>query len=359
MGGLAMARRPSNTPWFHAPSGYWCTTIDGKRLYLDRDLTNARRKLRELRKQQKIGTAAQRDWLQMRFALLADEFLDDIRARRKLRTYLGYQHRLLRALRILGTELRVGEVRKVHLAQVERALVATCNPTTIRDTLAAVQTVFAWAVKNDLIDANPLVGYEKPTARARSRVVEPAEFQALLRHSDPAFRRVLIALRMTGCRPIEIRSLIWECVDLNAGLWIFPNHKTVTQQRQPRPRLVALPEPLMKLCRWLARRPHETNDPVFVNQHGRSFTKDGFCRKFARVRERADIRVKGGENIVLYSARHTFATQATGRVSDTELAELLGHTGTRVLQRYVHLNAAHLREIQRRAQGWSQAQKDA
>jgi integrase len=67
-----------------------------------------------------------------------------------------------------------------------------------------------------------------------------------------------------------------------------------------------------------------------------------------RVRKRAGIQIKADEQLVLYSARHTFATQAAGSVSDMELAELMGHTTTQTTKRYVHLNASRLRDIRRR-----------
>ena len=53
----------------------------------------------------------------------------------------------------------------------------------------------------------------------------------------------------------------------------------------------------------------------------------------------------------MYSHRHTFGTEATGKVSDIELAEILGHTDTRTTRRYVHLNAERLRDSQRRIEG--------
>lgn len=74
----------------------------------------------------------------------------------------------------------------------------------------------------------------------------PDEFQALLREADVNLRRVLISLRLTGCWPGEARKLIWEWVDLDRALWILPDHKTVTQQRESRPRVVPLPVPILK-----------------------------------------------------------------------------------------------------------------
>ena len=61
--------------------------------------------------------------------------------------------------------------------------------------------------------------------------------------------------------------------------------------------------------------------------------------------------VKAGERVVLYSYRHTFGTESSGRVSDIELAELMGHTEVRTTHRYVHLNVDRLHDIRRRVEG--------
>lgn len=345
-----MPRRHLNRPWLHAASGYFCTTIDRKRVYLDKDYRASCQKLRAMRLAQRTGDARiNTEWLDATLVELADVFLDDIEARKRPETHRAYRHRLLRALRILGTTIRVGEVRKLHLAQIEGALIGSLSPTTVKDTLAAVQAVFGWAVRHDLLDVNPLVGYQKPRARARSRIIDEDEFRILLRASDARFRRALLALRLTGCRPAEVRNLIWEWVDLENGFWTLPEHKTITTQRHPRPRIVPLPEPIWRMCRWMAREPHEPSDRVFTNSRNLPYTKDCFCRKMARVRTRARLTAKAGERIVLYSARHTFATQSAGLVTDLELAELLGHTDVRTTRRYVHLNANRLREIPQRA----------
>jgi integrase len=289
-----MARPASDTPWSHRASGFWCATLDGTRRYLDRDYRAACRKLGVLRREAQRKETNPRDCLDTPFAVLCDEYLDDLKARRKPLTYEGTRYRLRRALTILGTELRVGALRKFHLAQVERALTGSHSPTTVRDTLAAVSGVLQWAVRNDLLETNPVAGYEKPAARSRHRIIKPAEYQAMLRASDAHFRRVLLALRPTGCRPGEVRALVWEWVDLDAGVWIFPEHKSITRQRHLRPRIIPLPDAIWKLCRWLARRPHTPSDIVFVNARGRGYSKDRLVKKMDSIRERAGLAVKAG-----------------------------------------------------------------
>lgn len=348
-----MPRKPSSKPWLHEASGFWCATVAGKREYLDRDYRVACRKLKALRNKKKREQAGGREWLDAAFAELADEFLSDIKARKQPATYSGFRYRLRRALEILGTTLRVGEVRKFHLAKIQREMLLTerYSPTTIKDTIAAVQGVFNWAVEQEMLDSTPVAKFRKPATRRRNRVITPEEFQALLDHTDENFRRFLTALRATGCRPGEVRTLIWEWVDLGRKLWIIPKHKTVTQQRVPAPRIIPLPNSIVDMCRELAEKPHKPTDHVFLNRFGNPYNKDGICRKMARLRERAGIVAQAGEHIVLYSNRHTFGTENSANVNAFELAELMGHTDVRTTHRYTHFNVDRLHDIRRRAQG--------
>lgn len=345
-----MSRKASDKPWLHGATGWWCATVAGKRMYLDKDYHVACRKLKQLRARQKQEGTISRDWLTVPFCVMADEFLDDVKIRRKPTTYQAYRFDLLRALRVLGKSLRVGDIRKSHLTKVEQKLIeANCSPTTIHSTITTVQSVLGWGVRQQYLDSNWLAGYEKPIRRCRTRFATAPEFRALLRNADRNFKCWLIALRLTGCRPSEVSSLVWEWVDLDKGFWVIPNHKTVTQQKQPRPRVIPLPWQLLRLCRWLARQPHGPGDFVFLNKLGLPYSKDCWVRKFDRLRRKVGIEVVGGERLVVYGDRHRYATVSIGKVSDIELAELMGHTEVRMLRRYLHINRDRLHDIQRRA----------
>jgi integrase len=343
------ARPQQRKPWFHAPSGFWCAQIAGKRHYLARDPQAAQRKLKKLLQDRRRGDAGQKEWLDAPFADLADEFLDDVQARKKPATYRSYREMLELAQQHLGAGLRVGGVRKMHLTKVEQALTGGYSPTTIFKCLHAVQRVIAWGVENELLDAGCLIAYKKPRPRGRTRVITPDEFQAMLRGSGPPFRRLLLALRLCGCRPGELRQLVWDEVFLDQGVLIIPEHKTLTRQKHPRPRIVPLPESVLKLLRWLARSPHGPKDHVLLNSDNQRWTRTALHSQMRRLRERVGLEPKGGENIVLYSSRHTYGSETVGKVSDIELAELMGHSDPSMTKKYVHLNLERLRQIQKRA----------
>src|SRR5262245_26368292 len=103
----ARPQQPKRKPWYRAPSGFWCAQIDGKRHYLDRDRGAAERKLKKLLQDKRRGDAGQKEWLDAPFADLADEFLDDVKARKKPATYRSYQEMLELTRQHLGAGLRV------------------------------------------------------------------------------------------------------------------------------------------------------------------------------------------------------------------------------------------------------------
>jgi integrase/recombinase XerD len=87
---------------------------------------------------------------------------------------------------------------------------------------------------------------------------------------------------------------------------------------------------------------------VFVNARGRPWDRTSLALRMVRLRERAGLR----EDCRLYGLRHRFATEAVRRgVNLKTVAELLGHTSTRMTEHYVHVagDLTHLAEAVERA----------
>src|ERR1700687_5679287 len=60
----------------------------------------------------------------------------------------------------------------------------------------------------------------------RRRPMTDEQFQTLLRGSDPRFRRFLIFLKFTGCRPGEAASMHWADVRFDEASVVLRGHKT-------------------------------------------------------------------------------------------------------------------------------------
>lgn len=137
------------------------------------------------------------------------------------------------------------------------------------------------------------------------------------KQSGEAFALYLIASRC-GARPQQIRS--GTANDIVGNTWVFKNHKTRKKNGKP---LVVYPHPsLLTIC-TMVKKIHKTG-PLFRQDSGAAWSKDVAERKFKRLSEASGM----SSDAVLYSYRHTFATNVLGAgVSELVASKLLGYTG--------------------------------
>jgi integrase len=337
-GASSMPRQPK--PFFHR--GWWITDIGGQRTKLARGEENrkiAEQALYELlskRGNESDGKTVQ----QLAVWELCEQFLEWIQLHRSKSTFADYHHWLSRWVKLHGKK-RARDVRALDLESWKATLAKSgLKPCTVNHAIVAAQTAWNWAVKNELLPSSPLRHVEKLFADGRQRVITPDEFRSLLRHCfDAVFRQVLLAIRLTGARPGELRKLTWEMVDFDNHIWVIRKHKTSRTAKEGRPRIVPMPPIVERLLRWRLRKYGHQSRFVFLNSAGKPWTKDALVQRMESVRRRAGIVPnEDGETLVLYSARHSYATTAiASKVTDRRLADLLGHTTTRTTQRYIHL----------------------
>jgi integrase len=94
-----------------------------------------------------------------------------------------------------------------------------------RTTLSAFYT---WLIEEGVTEANPVVGTRKPTTdEKRQRVLKPEEITAVLKAlPEGDFGRIVRLLLLTAQRRDEVAALLWDEVDLAAGLWSIPGTRT-------------------------------------------------------------------------------------------------------------------------------------
>ncbi len=96
------------------------------------------------------------------------------------------------------------------------------------------------------------------------------------------------------------------------------------------------------------RRREEHPELVFVRRGKQGWSRNGIQQNIRRVRRKIGL----PEDVVLYGVRHKFGTQAILNGVDIKtLAQLLGHTTTRMTEHYIHLAGQHehLADAMRRA----------
>jgi site-specific recombinase XerD len=215
-------------------------------------------------------------------------------------------------------EARVHDLKRFHLVQWIGRHPSWKSGWTKRRSASEIRSVFTWALALDLIERNPFSDMRMPKG-GRGRAVTLEEYSTMLRHSSPLFRRILIFLRYTGCRPGEMTAAKWSDLDLKRSCIQLRQHKTA--DRTGLPRTIVLHPVCLKLIAWIARHdPHKRF--IFVNKSGRQWGRTSLYCRMEQIRQRADIEY----DLTLYGLRHGYAVQAVlNGVDIATLAPLMGH----------------------------------
>lgn len=117
--------------------------------------------------------------------------------------------------------------------------------------IGSIKRPLNWAVKMGLIDKNPFHPITGETGDCRRAMTEE-EYLTLLRGTDAAFRRTLLFLHHTGCRPSELMKMRWQDVDLERGVVCLKEHKTAKKTK--RPRIIPLIPVLVRMLLWMLKQ---------------------------------------------------------------------------------------------------------
>lgn len=301
----------------------------------------------------------------MRYTLseLITLFLDWTAANRAAGTVSGYRRHL--------------EAFAVHVAGVELADLKAHHLLTWGTTwhkIQAVQRLFAWC-KNDaeLVERNPFAHVRKPAPGGRRRILTRGEVLRLMRVVRHDFRMLILTSRETLARPQEVRVLKWEDIHhdettsslseaLKSGHAFFrlTEFKSRARRRDPlATRIIPISRRLGRLLDRQKRNTISETGEIFVTFRGRPWCKEKIRNRMRSARRRAQLAVdRRGEQVCLYTLRHTMATLACARgVSDRVLADLMGHSTTRTTARYQHLQVPHLLAAMRKIHDRDGSQK--
>jgi integrase/recombinase XerD len=213
---------------------------------------------------------------------------------------------------------------------------------------AHVVTCFQWAAdadRGDLIERCPfkrIPSVSKAPYTPR-RAATREEINALLRHASLALRQALTFIDATGCRPIEMRELVWPWVIFDAE---FPHlrlerHKTFRQTGKPK--IVGLDDVMVRFLRHLdakrkadvaagRRSPNDLH--VFHNCDGNPWTEVGFPQNLRRCASRAGLDDGVIRKVSAGCLRTTYACDLIeDGFTNRDVADLLGHTSTQMVDR--------------------------
>lgn len=198
--------------------------------------------------------------------------------------------------------------------------------------LRTLKRMLSIAEERGLIFKTPRIRLAKENQR---ETLITAEQEALmLRHAGPTLHDALILILDTGMRPGEVVALRWENVDFVRGVILVTRGKTRQSRRH-------LPMS-MRVVEVLKSRAKITTDYLFPSQRQAHLNASSIGDNFRQLRRRLGL----PESLVLYCARHTFATDFMDETGDiTKTSKTLGHTKIGTTSRYVHPEVAALGAI--------------
>jgi len=112
-------------------------------------------------------------------------------------------------------KLDVGNIRRADIKAAVSTLVET--PILANQVLAAASAIFSWAVRQEIVAANPCAGVERNTTTSRERVLSDSEIAAFWPRLSVPLKLVLL----TGQRPGEVAHLHRAHV-VDGTWWIMP-----------------------------------------------------------------------------------------------------------------------------------------
>lgn len=211
---------------------------------------------------------------------------------------------------------------------------AQTRASTINNELRVLGTVLRYARELGYPCAKPKIR-KLPLPAPRVHVWTFVELERLFaeaRKERGNLMRILVYLANTGCRKGEAIATEWDWIDFDAGMIRIPSNEH-WRPKNGKPREV----PISDACRAVLLGEREDKRWVFPRHNGEGrytdFPKDAFWV----ARDRAKL--SGGP----HTLRHTFASHFLAGCPELKLlAEVLGHSHTRVTELYAHLLPGHL-----------------
>ena len=318
-----------STVWHY--SFYWAgrryrgSTKQQKRARAERVQAEAMAKVREQPNARLTGRTPLLSVFAVRFLAWVDEA--DIAPKTKAYYHNGW--RLLATTPVV--KMRLGDIGDEQISVVRaNGSPANCNNArrTLRRMLGKAQ---AWG----LLGAAPRIKLLKETRR--TLLIDGEREGQLLKLARQPLRDVLVVMQDTGLRPDEVLKMRWEHIDWLRRTIFNPGGKTPRSRR-----MVAISKRVLRVL--TQRRDGKAAGWVFPSPRKGSllghFTLGAVEHHFKEARQKAGL----PEELVLYCARHTYATDALARTGNVAaVMDSMGHTNAQTTMIYQHQGLEQLR----------------
>jgi len=180
-------------------------------------LSDARKLASKILYQVSEGADPHADRLALRgrgsFEQVAKRYLEE-HARKRNKSWRQADALVARYLLPRWAKLDIGNIKRTDVKAVIAAIAA---PVLANQVLAAASAIFSWAMRQEIIAANPCSGVEKNDTASRERVLSDTEIAAFWPYLSASLKMVLL----TGQRPGEVAHLHREHV-VDGSWWVMP-----------------------------------------------------------------------------------------------------------------------------------------
>jgi integrase/recombinase XerD len=226
------------------------------------------------------------------------------------------------------------------------------QPTSIRRSLSAIRTYYAFLLAEGHVSADPTEHVDLPrTWRRLPNVLGRDDIEKLMEAPDPGDRfywRDRAMLEFTyasGVRVGELIALKVRDLDIQEGLAIVlgkgSKERVVPVGRAALQALVVY----LREIRPTMIKGRDAEGVVFLNARGQPMTRMGVWKILRKQVTRAGIR----KRVTPHTLRHSFATHLLEGGADlAAVQEMLGHADISTTQIYTHVDREYLRDVHRK-----------
>ena len=184
------------------------------------------------------------------FEQVAKRYLEE-HARKRNKSWRQADALVARYLLPRWAKLDIGNIKRTDVKAVIAAIAA---PVLANQVLAAASAIFSWAMRQEIIAANPCSGVEKNDTTSRERVLSDAEIAAFWPHLSAALK--------WSCSPARGRARLaicaahmWSMIGGGSCRGLLIRGRAGWARRMPRATGCACPSLLVRCCRTCSRRP--------------------------------------------------------------------------------------------------------
>jgi len=219
---------------------------------------------------------------------------------------------------------------------------------TLTRNLASIRSFYNFLLKEQLIQANPAVELESPKSEKKlPRVLSFKDMELLLEQPEPKEvigirdKAMLELLYATGIRVSELVSLSVNDVNIKMG-FLRCNGKGNKERMIPLGSMaIKSLQDYMEHARNKLLK-HKDEKALFINQHGKRLTRQGFWKILKKYALKAGISTE----ITPHTLRHSFATHLLENGADLRsVQEMLGHADISTTQIYTQITRRKIKEI--------------